>query len=51
MALEKIYRNDYNGMGNAKKADSLYAVLERSSLAKFYRENKNNKSEIDKINE
>lgn len=49
-ALEKIYRKGYYKEVNTQKSDSLYQVLENHpSLGGFYKENKIDKTRIDKV--
>ena len=48
--LEKIYRHGYGIKNDLKKSDSLYSILEmHPSIGRFYRDNKNDKSRIDRI--
>lgn len=49
VALEKIYRNGFGIPKDSIRADSIYKVLERSSLGDFYKRNRNNKSKVDVI--
>jgi hypothetical protein len=49
--LEKVYRNGYYKQQDIKKSDSLYNVLENQvPIGNFYKENRNNKSKVDRIN-